>query len=197
MGLLNAWDFIDSNGLVSDGCMPYSSAQGDVAACPAGGCSTSESPTTFKCPVAHSMLDSDEEIQAAVMVAGAVEVGFYVYEDFMNYKSGIYKHEEGQVLGGHAVKIVGWGHQGTQFYWIVQNSWGASWAKRGFSALRIGMTTRILPLRSVGVLLASKVISLLLRPRRLHHQSVRTLFRIARSTIRASVRRRATLCPCA
>jgi len=78
------------------------------------------------------MLDNDEQIQAAVMVAGAVEVGFYVYEDFMNYKSGIYTHQEGQVLGGHAVKIVGWGEQGTQFYWIVQNSWGSSWGENGF-----------------------------------------------------------------
>merc|ERR1712129_168145 len=44
-----------------------------------------------------------------------------VMEDFMNYKSGIYKYAEGNALGGHAVKIVGWGKDLNQFFWIVQN----------------------------------------------------------------------------
>ena len=39
---------------------------------------------------------------------------------------------QGVQLGGHAVKIVGWGHEGTQFYWIVQNSWGPSWGENGY-----------------------------------------------------------------
>lgn len=34
--------------------------------------------------------------------------GFDVYQDFMNYKSGVYKHVSGSLLGGHAVKIVGY-----------------------------------------------------------------------------------------
>jgi len=32
-----------------------------------------------------------------------------VYEDFMHYKNGIYEKIHGNRLGGHAVKIVGWG----------------------------------------------------------------------------------------
>ena len=43
------------------------------------------------------------------MANGPVETGFTVYEDFMNYSSGIYKRKSNVVLGGHAVKIVGWG----------------------------------------------------------------------------------------
>lgn len=67
------------------------------------------------------------------MVVGAAEVGFNVMEDFMNYRSGIYKYREGRQLGGHAVKIVGWGHHfEAGFYWIVQNSWGPSWGERGY-----------------------------------------------------------------
>jgi len=50
----------------------------------------------------------------------------------MNYKDGIYKHESGQVLGGHAVKIVGWGTYYSKKYWLVANSWGTSWGIDGY-----------------------------------------------------------------
>ena len=43
------------------------------------------------------------------MNSGPVETGFMVYEDFYNYKSGIYSYVSGSLLGGHAVKIIGWG----------------------------------------------------------------------------------------
>ena len=50
----------------------------------------------------------------------------------MNYKSGIYHYQSGVQVGGHAVKVVGWGHQLSQFYWIVQNSWGPFWGMNGY-----------------------------------------------------------------
>jgi len=131
--LPNVWDYIDSKGAVSDSCMPYSSGDGSNATCPLPGCSADGADSkAYKCPVKHSMMDSDQAIQAAVMTAGAVEVGFTVMEDFMNYKSGIYKYSEGNALGGHAVKIVGWGKDLKQFYWIVQNSWGETWGENGY-----------------------------------------------------------------
>jgi cathepsin B len=115
--LPSAWQYVGSNGLVSDVCMPYASGDGSNHTCPLPGCTGSGMATPFKCPVAPSFLSSDSAIQAAVMTVGAVEVGFFVMEDFMNYKSGIYKYQSGMQLGGHAVKIVGWGHEIEQFYW--------------------------------------------------------------------------------
>lgn len=131
--LLNVWDFIDQEGLVSDACMPYTSGNGKSnGTCTLPGCTTGGDSTKYKCPEKHRMLSSDQDIQAAVMTVGAVEVGFTVMEDFMNYKNGIYKYSKGQPLGGHAVKIVGWGKHFSQFYWIVQNSWGPSWGEEGY-----------------------------------------------------------------
>ena len=54
---------------------------------------------------------------------------FIVYRDFMSYKSGVYHHVSGEALGGHAVKIVGYGVDSVsnKKYWIVANSWGTSW----------------------------------------------------------------------
>lgn len=43
------------------------------------------------------------------MTNGPVQTKFTVYADFMNYKSGVYRHVTGAMEGGHAVKIIGWG----------------------------------------------------------------------------------------
>jgi len=49
----------------------------------------------------------------------------------MNYDSGVYYHVSGRVEGGHAVKIIGWGHDNASGldYWICANSWNTSWGE--------------------------------------------------------------------
>jgi len=72
-----------------------------------------------------------------LMENGPAEAAFTVYEDFMNYKSGVYKHVNGQMLGGHAVKIMGWGEENGTPYWLVANSWNSDWGDNGtFKILR-------------------------------------------------------------
>lgn len=63
-----------------------------------------------------------------------------VYNSFMNYKSGIYSKGtfEFLPLGGHAVKIIGWGVEGKTNYWICANSWGTSWGENGFFRIKEG-----------------------------------------------------------
>lgn len=47
-------------------------------------------------------------------------MGLEIYEDFMNYRSGIYSHVTGEFMGGHAMKLVGYGHdQKEGLYWIL------------------------------------------------------------------------------
>ena len=58
------------------------------------------------------------------MKNGPVEGTLNVYEDFLNYKSGVYHHVTGMKLGGHAIKILGWGEDeasGGTPYWLVGN----------------------------------------------------------------------------
>jgi cathepsin B len=75
------------------------------------------------------------------MENGPVQTGFEVYEDFLHYKSGIYKYTDGIILGGHAVKIVGWGKEGAVNYWIVANSWGPKWGEKGYFRIAFGECT--------------------------------------------------------
>jgi len=80
-----------------------------------------------------------DQISQAIMEQGPVEATFSVYSDFENYVSGIYHHVNGTSLGGHAVKIVGWGTEGGVSYWKVANSWNPFWGEDGFFRIRRGV----------------------------------------------------------
>jgi cathepsin B len=79
-----------------------------------------------------------DAIAQAIMEAGPVEAAFTVYADFANYVSGIYSHVSGDQLGGHAVKIVGWGSENGVKYWKVANSWNPYWGENGYFRIKRG-----------------------------------------------------------
>jgi C1A family cysteine protease len=53
----------------------------------------------------------------------------FSYSDFEDYTTGVYVHSTGEELGGHSVRIVGWGVQDGMNYWTVANSWGTDWGE--------------------------------------------------------------------
>jgi cathepsin B len=61
-----------------------------------------------------------------------VEAAFTVYEGFENYVSGVYHKTSDNILGGHAIKIVGWGVDNGTKYWKVANSWNPYWGENGY-----------------------------------------------------------------
>jgi len=72
------------------------------------------------------------EIQTEIYQNGPVEGGFSVYSDFLTYKSGVYQHTGGKMLGGHAIRILGWGTEEGTPYWLVANSWNTDWGDNGY-----------------------------------------------------------------
>jgi len=71
-------------------------------------------------------------LMTAIMTSGPVETAFKVYADFENYAGGIYHKTTFHSLGGHAVKIVGWGTENGTKYWKVANSWNPYWGEEGY-----------------------------------------------------------------
>jgi len=87
----------------------------------------------------YSIKNNVQQIQMELMNNGPVEAAFTVFEDFPNYKSGVYQHVTGGPLGGHAIRILGWGVEGEEKtpYWLVANSWNYDWGDGGtFKILR-------------------------------------------------------------
>ena len=78
------------------------------------------------------MYRGEQSIQAAILQHGPVEAAFSVYEDFENYVSGVYQQTSGSMVGGHAVRIVGWGVDAGVNYWKIANSWNPFWGENGY-----------------------------------------------------------------
>merc|ERR1711957_270595 len=79
-----------------------------------------------------------DEIKQDIMENGPVTCAMDVYSDLMVYKSGVYRHKVGKMLGAHVLRVLGWGvdpETGGE-YWHVANSWNAKWGEHGF--IRVG-----------------------------------------------------------
>ncbi|KAG5490474.1 hypothetical protein JKF63_00594 [Porcisia hertigi] len=83
-------------------------------------------------------LSGEDAYKRELMTKGPFEVALDVYSDFLLYKSGVYTHVSGDRLGGHAVKLVGWGNENGVPYWRIANSWNVDWGDNGYFLIKRG-----------------------------------------------------------
>jgi len=67
---------------------------------------------------------------------GSITGCFVVYQDFFQYRSGVYKHLSGESRGGHCVEIIG--YNDSLKAWICKNSWGPNWGDNGYFMIEYG-----------------------------------------------------------
>ena len=104
--------------------------------CSESGYSKSYADDKAKCSKAFSVR-GEQQIMQALYQEGPLAVAFTVYSDFPTYKSGVYQHQSGSALGGHAVEMIGWGTENGTPYWLIKNSWNDQWGDKGtFKILR-------------------------------------------------------------
>jgi cathepsin B len=143
--LMNTWMYFTRMGTVTEECNPYSAEDGTKNfciyrnTCIKPGISKKKY-QTINVPFPINWFTTVEEIKKEIMKNGPIQSAFQVYEDFLDYKGGIYTHNTGKFLGGHSVKIVGWGldkEKGTA-YWIAANTWGIDWGEKGYFRIKMG-----------------------------------------------------------
>jgi len=164
----NVWDYYRNQGVVTGGpynddatCFSYefppcehhvNSTNSNLKSCSKEG----EEKKAMKCPnqctVTHKEWDTDKhfaseayglasvvDIQRDIMKHGPVEAAFRVTSDFPAYRSGVYHSVSTKVLGGHAIKVVGWGVEDGIPYWQCVNSWRREWGDQGTFRIKRGV----------------------------------------------------------
>jgi len=92
------------------------------------------------------------KIKMDIMKNGPVSAGFLITDLWDNFYNNLFnptdifttdyvrKNRNNQyvnILGGHAISIVGWGKKDNVEYWIVRNSWGEEWGDKGYFYMEI------------------------------------------------------------
>ena len=124
-------------GMVACSTLPEYSTPKCVSTCDTGS-ELYTSDKRFKASSFYSLKRLDDVYQD-IMKYGTVTATLSVYEDFESYTGGVYKHLTGKYLGGHAIKLIGWGvdQKTKEAYWLCVNSWNESWGEKGaFRILR-------------------------------------------------------------
>jgi len=128
----NVWKFLETTGAVADSCIPYISADAKTNGTCSTTCSGSGSYKKYTCAHTNNKVRGPDQIKQILMTDGPAHTVMLVWQDLLKYKTGVYKHLEGNLMGPHSVKVIGWGKDGDTEYWVVQNSWGAKWGMDGF-----------------------------------------------------------------
>jgi|ERR1712000_477914 cathepsin B len=110
------------------------SSEYDSPRCPTS-CSESGYSKSFAADRLHASssysIRGESSMMQELVQYGPMYVSFTVYGDFPTYRSGVYKHTSGSVLGGHAVTAVGYGTLNGEKYWKIKNSWNEQWGNNG------------------------------------------------------------------
>ncbi|NXE41719.1 CATB protein, partial [Ptilorrhoa leucosticta] len=144
-----AWRYWTERGLVSGGlydshvgCRPYSipPCEHHFQTCPII-ISPCRTPSSGRHHVLGSHLTKNPSSAAlGVVIPGAPRAvsapwcGQAVPDDISGCFSlaGVYQHVSGEQVGGHAIRILGWGVENNTPYWLVANSWNTDWGENGF-----------------------------------------------------------------
>jgi len=127
-----AFDYAKANKMDTESDYPY---KGKDATCAAKG--TIDMVASYE-----DVTPEDPEALATALENGPVSVAVDGASlAFQFYFGGIVKHFCGTSLD-HGVLLVGSGKEGDQDYWIIKNSWGASWGEKGYIRVAADMTKK-------------------------------------------------------
>ena len=129
----NDTNFLKEYGVPDEACWPYPN---DNYQYPLNTTSPDWQNRTVKLTDWYYLPEDINAIKSALVNNGPVPTYFQVFEDFVYYKEGIYRHRWGRYSGIHYVCIVG--YNDNPGYWIVKNSWGPDYSNEGWFNIAYG-----------------------------------------------------------
>ena len=125
----NALKYVQAKGLVPSKCYPYIARQ---ESCPTKCKDESDWASAHVCKCGTLVDCGTLPKMQQCLTTGPITVRMLVYQDFMNYKSGVYCWSgSGSFLGGHAIRCVGYSDSPIPNL-NCANSWGPSWGEKGY-----------------------------------------------------------------
>lgn len=127
----SAAQYLQKNGVPDEACFPYmSGSTGEDQSCKASCTDSKKRSVKISAFSTPNRMILDVNTVKRELQKGPLVTTMDVYADFLLYGEGIYRHVTGEMLGGHAVAIVG--YNDIERYYIVRNSWGEDWGENGF-----------------------------------------------------------------
>jgi cathepsin H len=125
-----------AGGIASEEAYPYTAKNGD--------CYFKEEMAIVTVPQGSVNITEGDEVEMlhALYNHGPVAIGFEVIPAFRSYKSGVFSSKDclsTAAAPNHNVLLVGYGTEDGMDYWLLKNSWGASWGDHGFFKLQRGV----------------------------------------------------------
>ena len=150
----SAWQYWVAVGLLEEECQPYPFprcehhvAPKHYPVCPEDDYVTPEcsmfcanktnKPLKYRGNSSYT-LSGEDAFQRELMTYGPFEIAFDVYSDWPAYKSGVYTQTSMDYMGGHTVRLLGWGVLDGVKYWKIANSWNEDWGANGYFLIKRG-----------------------------------------------------------
>lgn len=118
-------------GVADEACMPYTSGATAKDADCNGACADAAKRTykvtDFGTP---TRFFSNTTAVKKALQHGPVMATLRIYTDFIGYAGGVYKQTTGDLVGGHAIAIIG--YDDSKQAYIIRNSWGTDWGIDGY-----------------------------------------------------------------
>lgn len=84
-------------------------------------------------------VSGEDNMKSYIAGKQSLYVSMDIYSNFFSLRSGVYNKITGGKQGGHAMNACGYGIEGGQKYWLLQNSWGsAGWGDQGYGKVLRG-----------------------------------------------------------
>jgi len=130
------WIYLNKNGITREECFSYKGTSFNcISKCESNNVKFNK----YYAGEQKSLYD-ENKIKEEILKNGPVTSAMDLYQDYFDYKSGIYVHDKkyNKVKGLHSITIMGWGVEGDDKYWLIQDSYGESKGENGFIKVKIG-----------------------------------------------------------